>query len=266
MFKIGEVAKLLGVDRSFLHYYDEIGIIVPNKNEKKYRLYNENDLIAIASSKYYRAMNMPLKDLSQVILESNLQNKIEIMERQRTLLLQEAERMKDLAEVASYALETYRIAYQEAILDQAISTGFDFVPMIQNGSYDPNQIQQPAIQKLLQFFPFVSYAYYFPAGSLIDPARFRYSLGLSTIQHFRIKYQIELPQNTISKSDQACMILPITKNIENDSFIFEDFHRIRETAAKKKIELTGEAIAYCVFTNYEHDHAKIKFVVQIITK
>ena len=56
MFKTSELASLLGVDRSFLHYYDKAGIILPYKNENQYRQYSETDLIALASAKYYRAM------------------------------------------------------------------------------------------------------------------------------------------------------------------------------------------------------------------
>ncbi len=266
MFKVGEISKLLGLDRSFLHYYDEVGIIVPQKNEKNYRLYNENDLIALASSKYYRAMNMPLKSLTKVIQESTQENKIEIMKQTRDQLLKEAERMKDIAVISDYAIQIYQLAYQDDLIEVAPSSGFEFIPLIENGKYDEKKLSDGRVQKLLDFFPFVSYTYYFPVNALIDPTQFRYQLGVNIIPEYRKKYQYELPDEYIESKSGNCINVPITKNIENDSFRYEDFEVVRQYAKDHHLNLTGEAIAYCVFTNYETDDAKIKFLVQILTK
>lgn len=43
--KISEVAKLSGVTVRTLHYYDEIGLLKPNKiTEAGYRVYSNEDL------------------------------------------------------------------------------------------------------------------------------------------------------------------------------------------------------------------------------
>lgn len=266
MFKTGELAKLLGVEKSFLHYYDEIGIIVPNKNEKNYRLYNENDLIALASSKYYRAMHMNLKDLSEVILRSNQLEKVNIMEKQKELLLFEAERFKDMAQVAEFAINTYKYAYQEDIIVESDLEAFYFIPLIHKEQYQNDFLEQESVKKLLDFFPFVSYAYYFPKDSILHEEKFDYHLGLSVIAQYQKKYKISLPEGATSNSTNHCIIMPLTKNIENDSFTFANFQSARDYAQANHLELTGEAIAYCVFTNYEKENANIKFVVQLITK
>lgn len=265
MFKVNEISKLLGLDRSFLHYYDEIGIIVPVKNEKNYRYYNENDLIAIASSKYYRAMDMPLSSLSQVILESDYDKKVEIMQHQKAMMLYEAERMKDLAIVADYAISTYEMAYQNEILFNQQSEAFEFLPLIHQGKVNSTLVNDEATKKLLDFFPFVSYAYYFPKNALIDEESFTYYLGLSAIHSFREKYKLDLPQGCFLGKSSPCLVLSLTKDISINSFCYADFEEIRQVAIRDNISLTGEAIAYCVFTNYEHEHSSIKFVVQIIT-
>lgn len=266
MFQVKEVSKLLGLDRSFLHYYDEIGIIVPQKNEKSYRIYSENDLIAIASSKYYRAMDMSLNTLSQVILTSDYEKKVEMMEKQKEYCLSEATRYHDLAIVCDYALTTYNMAYQNKILDKQFSQSFSFLPFVHNEKCDESLISHKTIKDLLNFFPFVSYAYYFPINSLIQKEHFTYYLGLSIIEEFRIKYQKSLPENHFLSSSSSCLVFPITKNVDTEPFCYADFEVIRLYAKQQNIELTGEAIAYCVFTNYEHEHGKVKFVVQIITK
>lgn len=261
MFKVKEMSQLLGVDRSFLHYYDEIGIIVPDKNEKNYRLYNDNDLIALASSKYYRSMEMPLKELSQVILESGFEEKVRLMEQQRQHLLEKSILYADMATVADYALDMYRTAYQDGIHGSIPVAGFEFVPTVRNGKYNRAFLNSQPVRNLLGFFPFVSYTYYFPPRAIIDEAAFRFDLGLSVIPAFREKYGLSLPPGSICRPEQPGVSFSLSKNIDSGPFTYEDFEAVRTYAARENLSLTGEGIAYCVFSNYELEHGKIKFVI-----
>lgn len=265
MFKIGEVSRLLGVDRSFLHYYDQMGIIVPAKNNKNYRLYSETDLIAIASSKYYRAMKMPIKPLTQIIQTSDLQRKVEILHRQKQWLHHQASLFSDLATIADFAIETIRLAYQDQLFSPAVSLAFDFVPLIVNGVCTP-QLNEPEVRELLDFFPFVSYAYYFHRHALTDRHQFRYELGLAAIHSFREKYQVPLPSRSLFCPNTSCLIQPLSKTIHAHPFTYDDFEPARAYARQHQQTLSGEAVAYCVFTNYEYEHAEIRFVVHLFTK
>lgn len=267
MFQVKEVSKLLGVDRSFLHYYDEVGIIVPKKNEKKYRYYNENDIIALASSKYYRAMHFSLKSLTEIIQVSNLSEKVDLMKKQKQLLLEQAELYKDIAIVCDYAINTYEIAYQDRHIIPAVPLEpFEFIPFVSEGRYDKSMSECEEVQKLLDFFPFVSFTYYFPISALVEKDKFTYFLGLSVISSFREKYHKELPKKHFCCCEKHCIVFSITKDMQNDGFTYEDFNVVREYANEHHLTLTGEAVAYCVFSNYVKERAKIKFVVQIITK
>ena len=266
MFKVNEISKLLSVDRSFLHYYDEIGIIVPEKNDKRYRSYNENDLIALASSKYYRAMNMPLKTLSEIILTSDLNTKLDIMQKQKQQLLKQAELYQDLSVISQAAIDIYQQAYQDEILMNQTLAAFEYIPIVHHGNYDKQLVESPQMKELLDFFPFVSYAYYFPEGALTCPEQFDYTLGLAVIPHYREKYEHSLPDNAIFSPDRDAIIFSITKDMENSTLTYEEFEQARVFAHSHQLTLTGEAIAYCVFSNYEHDHSHIKLVVYLITK
>ncbi len=265
MFKVKEIARLIGVDRSFLHYYDEIGIIVPSKNDKNYRLYNENDLIALASSKYYRAMEMPLHSLSEIIQESDVDLKIEVMEKRKEAMKKEIEKMNDMLVVTDYAISTYKMAYQDE-LSYGECTEAEFIPTIIGGKYDESLLESSEMKELLNFFPFVSYSYYFPIDSLIENNKFEYYIGLSTISHFRKKYDLKLPEHTIKTTSEHCIFMSLTKNMNEGSFTYEDFELARNYAKENNLHMTGEAIGYCVFSNYSKNSGDIKFVVQIFTK
>ena len=261
MFQVKTMSQLLGVDRSFLHYYDQIGIIVPDKNEKKYRFYRENDLIALASSKYYRAMEMPLKELSQMILESGLEEKRHLMEAQREYLLRKSALYTDMATVADYALAMYQTAYRDGIHGTGPMGAYEFICTVRNGHFDREFLSSQPVRDLLNFFPFVSYTCYFPPRAVLDESAFRFEIGLSVIPAFRKKYGLALPANAVTRPDQQAVIFTLSKDMDSETFTFQDFEPLREYARQEGISLSGEGIAYCVFSNYEREHGVIKYVI-----
>ncbi|HDM8946735.1 TPA: MerR family transcriptional regulator, partial [Staphylococcus aureus] len=43
-YTLKDIIEITGVTKRTLHYYDEIGLLVPNKNDKNYRVYKQQDL------------------------------------------------------------------------------------------------------------------------------------------------------------------------------------------------------------------------------
>ena len=261
MFKTSELAHLIGVERSFLHYYDRIGIIRPTKNEYNYRQYTEYDLIALASSKYYRAMDMNLESLKDIIHTSGLGEKLAEMEEIQQSLLQRIDYMQDVYKVTEYAKSVYQIAYRTDTCTLSRNAAADFTSTVHDGKLIAGHIDDPRTQALLQQFPFVSYAYHFPAGSLISADDFCYDLGPCVNSEFVEKRNMELPSYSVHLDESASVLFNLVKDIE-DGFRYDDFEPVRMFARDNGLSLSGEAIAYCVFTNYGHEHGLIRFVVQ----
>lgn len=255
MIKVKEMSYLLGVDRSFLHYYDDIGIIVPEKNDKNYRYYSANDLMALASSKFYRSMEMSLKQLGEMILISDEKRKLELMADQKKALERKAELLSDMAVVAGYAIETYKSSYNKTIVE-GDSIEFEFIPM-----FDGEKIitgDEEYKEGLLNFFPFVSYTYYFKENALIDENQFGYTIGLATLAEFRRKYEVPLPESHIYRESKKAIIYSI--DVDKD-LAYSDFEALRKYAIDHGLVLTGEAIAYYVFSNYKIENAQLKLLV-----
>lgn len=85
MYTVGQLAKLFGISRSTLLYYDEIGLLSPSqRSPSNYRLYSDDDVRKMERIKVYREAGLPLEDISRllgagddsvyVVLERHLQD------------------------------------------------------------------------------------------------------------------------------------------------------------------------------------------------
>ncbi|MFV0479159.1 MAG: MerR family transcriptional regulator [Anaerorhabdus sp.] len=266
MFKVSELAQLIGVEKSFLHYYDEIGLIVPEKNEKNYRLYNDNDLIAVASSKYYRSMGMSLKSLNRIIQTSDFDDKqIEMVKRQGEIK-EEISRLQDILKMTEYAMATYHRAYHHEIKLLDAPVDCSFIPLVYHEEIIKENLDSPETKELLNFFPFVSYGYYFPEKALLSEKEFDYYLGIAVVKEFGQKYKMAVPNGTVECASLITISFSISKNISEESFTYEDFEEVRQFAQAHNLTLTGGGVAYCVFTNYQREKGNTNFFMQFFTK
>lgn len=74
MYKIGEVARLLGLPNDTLRYYEKRGLISPQKDESSgYRYYDAWDLNFLLDSKWYRSFDFSLSDVEQMLHSDELE-------------------------------------------------------------------------------------------------------------------------------------------------------------------------------------------------
>ncbi|AQP53774.1 hypothetical protein CBF34_08375 [Vagococcus penaei] len=68
LFTIGQVAKFCGVSRKALRFYEELGIIKPDRvcPETGYRYYNHDTMMLIPIIKYYKQMGFKLQEMTGV--------------------------------------------------------------------------------------------------------------------------------------------------------------------------------------------------------
>lgn len=72
----GKAARMFGLSRTALLYYDEIGLVKPSQRSAAgYRLYDETDLERLRRVVLYREAGIPLEDIAGILY--GLGNKIE---------------------------------------------------------------------------------------------------------------------------------------------------------------------------------------------
>lgn len=104
--QIKEFADLTGVSVRTLHYYDEIGLLVPAIVDPYtgYRYYNEASLLRMQEILFYRELDFPLKSISRILASPDY-DKQEALAQQRDMLILKKERLERLIAAVDGAMK-----------------------------------------------------------------------------------------------------------------------------------------------------------------
>ena len=103
---INEVMKLTGVSVRTLQYYDEIGLLIPQKLDNGYRDYTEENLEKLQKILFYRFLKFKLNDIKE-LLEDDFDN-LKILEQQRELILKEKEKFEVILHNIEKTIKNYK--------------------------------------------------------------------------------------------------------------------------------------------------------------
>lgn len=96
MKTVKEISEITGISIRTLHYYDEIGLLLPTeKSEAGYRYYDDKALEILQQILFFREFDIPLKEIKSVIKDSTL-NKNQILKMQKNMLITKKRRLEKL--------------------------------------------------------------------------------------------------------------------------------------------------------------------------
>lgn len=96
MRTVKEVSEISGISVRTLHYYDEIGLLMPTEiNEAGYRLYDDKAIERLQRILYFREFDLPLKEIKAIMDNPNL-DMDKLLADQRKLLNVKKERLERL--------------------------------------------------------------------------------------------------------------------------------------------------------------------------
>ena len=104
--RINEVAKLTGVSARTLQYYDEIGLLIPEKLNNGYRDYSDENLDKLQKILFYRFLKFKLNDIKE-LLDGDIDS-LKILEQQRELILKEKEKFEIILHNIEKTIKTYK--------------------------------------------------------------------------------------------------------------------------------------------------------------
>lgn len=96
MKTVKEVSEMTGISVRALHYYDEIGLLVPTgKSRSGYRFYDDKALDTLRQILFFREFDLPLRQI-KAILEDPALDRESILKMQRQMLAAKKERLERL--------------------------------------------------------------------------------------------------------------------------------------------------------------------------
>lgn len=92
-YKIGEVARLLGSTTQALRFYEQEGIIVPQKSENGTRYFTEPDIIRLMAFKRFQLMDFSVQDVANHFTRGNLDSLLNRMNETSVYLKEESAKL-----------------------------------------------------------------------------------------------------------------------------------------------------------------------------
>ena len=113
--QIKEFAEFTGVSVRTLHYYDEIGLLIPAFVDRStgYRFYDERSLLRMQEILFYRELDFSLKSIGEILSSPNY-DKTAALKEQKHLLTLKKERLERLIS-----------AIERAVKGENVMTAFD---------------------------------------------------------------------------------------------------------------------------------------------
>ena len=66
LYRVGEVAEQLGLTLRTLKYYEELGLVTPQRTESRYRMYTQADVQRLNQVRRLRALGVSLSTIQTI--------------------------------------------------------------------------------------------------------------------------------------------------------------------------------------------------------
>ncbi len=97
-YTVNQLARLAGVTRRALHYYDELGLLKPQTHgQNGYRLYGRSDVLRLQQILFYRELGLSLEQIGAALNQPGF-DLVAALQSHRQALLERAERLMLLVE------------------------------------------------------------------------------------------------------------------------------------------------------------------------
>lgn len=123
-YRIKDVANHFGITTNKLRYYEKRGLIQPSRDEENgYRVYTEEDMVKIHAILMYRALDLPIEEVTQIIADSSGVGILDILHTQWKAINEEMDRLRGLKDSIEQVMDVFYEKDQDAGVIKLIESG-----------------------------------------------------------------------------------------------------------------------------------------------
>ena len=123
-YSVKELSRLAQVSVRTLHHYDQIGLLRPaQRSDKGYRIYAEAQLIKLQQILFYREMDIPLKEIGQIINNQDF-DVVLALEFHKEQIKKRANRLQQLLGTINKTIENIK-SEEKMMGDNELYSGFN---------------------------------------------------------------------------------------------------------------------------------------------
>lgn len=158
MWRTGKLAKLLGIDRSVIHYYNSVGVLHAKRDENNYLSYDSLDFIALCKARQLRSMGFSLEETTTLLRdagEEDWQRRLALREQEIDREIRRLENVKYL--VGSHQGKYRPLPSEFLVLSPFHYGGYYYLPLDHVADWD-------TLALLVKDAPYINYCFHVPPG------------------------------------------------------------------------------------------------------
>ena len=250
-YKIGEVAKILGISTDLIRYYEEKGIVSPVKNPQNgYRYYDAWDINFLIDCVWYKNFGFSIDEIVKIESKStydSLLDRLDTMEasmarelHRRELLLERIRRQRESLENVRTLLDRCEVAEGPELVYYLNRHNFD---------YESDSAFHTLSRRWLKYMPF-SKRYFEVEGSLVPGSM--YSWGFSLEPKYVEEFGVEV-KPPIKKRPGVRSIHSAFKSSGKNAFSPKHLEYMYKYAKKQGLTPCGSAYGTLVCSVLENN-------------
>ena len=109
-FKIGEISKLYNIGVDSIRYYEEVGLICPERSESGYRHYSTHDLWRLNVIRDLRSIGFTIEQIREYLDDHNTAASLKLLEEEQEAINKKLLILQNLQKNVTHRLNTIRFA------------------------------------------------------------------------------------------------------------------------------------------------------------
>lgn len=192
-YKIGDVAKILGISTDLIRYYEKKGVVSPQKGQSNsYRYYDTWDINFLIDCLWYKNFGFSIDEIASIESESTYDTLLQCLADKGTEIEEAARRYQLLAQRLVKQQQTIKNV-RELIGKCQVDMGPEFIYYLNrhNFEYESDSTLQTISRRWLKYMPFSARFFECPAVRSIGEAKYSwgFSLEIEYVKEFKVDYK-----------------------------------------------------------------------------
>lgn len=242
-YKIGDVARILGVSPDLLRYYEKKGIVKPVKDpDNDYRYYEPWDVNFLMDCIWYKSFHFGIDRVAEIITHSTAEEVADALDEKVVELRAEIRRNELLVRRArEHQADLNRLKNELGLCilrDSPVT--LRYINRC-NDKYDNSESVREVSQEWLEYMPFTHRCFEMPVEDICGrPEKGRFSWGFSLTPDYVRELGVKVHPPAVYLSSQPCIYTVFTSAGKNN-FSPSKLKNVVGFAREKGLKLTGTA-------------------------
>lgn len=263
-YRIGDLSRLLALPPSAIRYYEEQGLVEPDKNwHNNYREYQPADGCRILASKVYRSMGFTVDETRRLVTEGNHGDIEKALERRLDGVGQAIARLQRLHQT----IQDIQDEARKVPVDLATPRVWDRPAYYRIGGGTNNLValddpRASVAHRWLGYLPATRPSFAIPRGALTGTEPFSYTWGYA-LREDDFSSLGEVFSPPMEYYPAARCLWAVVEKDDLDEFDLGHFRIVTDHLAREGVGVAGPALGFTMEIVHEGGRERVRFGISI---